>query len=198
MNWFLPKQPRPPARTRPGVRWLAAALFGVALVATAAAEETPTPSAGEWQIKSVFLYNFTKFVEWPAASFAGSSQAIVIGVLGAQPLVQEFGALVPGRSVNGRPIQVRTVRTVEEVRATQLLFVTAAEEARFRTMRTQLLDSPVLTVGESPSFSATGAIGFVQEGTRLRFEINMDVAERAHLKISSQLQKLAAAVRRVE
>jgi hypothetical protein len=102
------------------------------------------------------------------------------------------------RTVKGRPIVVRTVRTADEVRATQLLFVTAAEEAHFRALRTQIVDSPVLTVGESPSFSATGAIGFVQQGEKLRFEINIDVAQRSQLKISSQLQKLATAVRRLE
>jgi hypothetical protein len=93
---------------------------------------------------------------------------------------------------------VRTVRTLAEARATQLLFVSAAEESRYAAMRSELADSPVLTVGESPSFSVTGAIGFVQEGEKLRFEINVDIAERSHLKISSQLQKLAIAVRRAQ
>ena len=90
------------------------------------------------------------------------------------------------------------MRTVAEARATQLLFVTAAEESRYAAMRSELADSPVLTVGESPAFSVTGTIGFVQEGEKLRFEINVDIAERSQLKISSQLQKLAIAIRRTQ
>jgi hypothetical protein len=161
-----------------------------------AAADARVPSADEWQIKSAFIYNFTKFVEWPEAALGASAQPIVIGVLGEKPLAQQLAAVVAGRNVNGRPIEVRPVRTAAEARATQLLFVAAAEESRYAAMRSELADSPVLTVGETPSFSVTGAIGFVQDGEKLRFEINVEIAERAHLKISSQLQKLAAAIRR--
>ena len=172
-----------------------AALCMLAL-SRAAAGDARVPSADEWQIKSAFIYNFTKFVEWPPAAFDTASQPIVIGVLGEQSLAEQLAAVVAGRNVNGRSIEVRPVRTAAEARATQLLFVTAAQESRFAAMRSELTDSPVLTVGETPSFSVTGAIGFVQDGEKLRFEINVDIAERAHLKISSQLQKLAAAIRR--
>ena len=171
------------------------ALCAIALPGGACADSRAA-AASEWQIKSAFIYNFTKFVEWPEAAFGAPSQPVVIGVLGDQALAQELAAAVAGRNVNGRSIEVRAVRTVTEARATQLLFVSAAEEARYVAMRTELAGSPVLTVGESPSFSVTGAIGFVQEGEKLRFEINIDIAERAHLQISSQLQKLAIAVRR--
>jgi hypothetical protein len=160
------------------------------------AADARAPAADEWQIKSAFIYNFTKFVEWPEAALGGPAQPIVIGVLGEKPLAQQLAAVVAGRNVKGRPIEVRAVRTAAEARATQLLFVAAAEESRYAAMRDELAESPVLTVGETPSFSVTGAIGFVQEGEKLRFEINVDIAERSHLKISSQLQKLAAAVRR--
>ena len=172
-----------------------AALCLLAL-ARGAAADVRAPAADEWQIKSAFIYNFTKFVEWPEAALGGPSQPIVIGVLGEKPLAQQLAAVVAGRNVNGRPIEVRPVRTAAEARATQLLFVSAAEESRYAAMRDELAESPVLTVGETPSFSVTGAIGFVQEGEKLRFEINVDIAERSHLKISSQLQKLAATVRR--
>jgi hypothetical protein len=179
-------------RIRPSLL-AALCLFAIAPGAVADARAT---SAGEWQIKSAFIYNFTKFVEWPEAALGEPTQPIVIGVLGEKPLAQQLAAVVAGRNVNGRSIEVRPVRTASEARATQLLFVTAAEESRYAAMRDELADSPVLTVGETPSFSVTGAIGFVQEGEKLRFEINVDIAERSHLKISSQLQKLAAAVRR--
>jgi YfiR/HmsC-like len=174
---------------------LFAALCAVALSCGLVAESRAA-GAGEWQIKSAFIYNFTKFVEWPEAALGAATRPVVIGVLGEQELVADLAALVAGRNVNGRSIEVRTVRTLAEALASQLLFVSAAEESQYAAMRGELADSPVLTVGESPSFSVTGAIGFVQEGEKVRFEINVDIAERSHLKISSQLQKLAIAVRR--
>lgn len=167
-----------------------------AFAACDAGADSRMPSAGEWQIKSAFIYNFTKFVEWPQTALATESQPIVIGVLGEATLAQQLAALVADRNVNGRAIEVRVVHTAAQARATQVLFVSAEEEARYTAMRDELSDSPVLTVGESPSFSVTGAIGFVQDGEKLRFEINADIAERSHLKISAQLQKLAIAIRR--
>jgi hypothetical protein len=161
-----------------------------------AAADSRAASASEWQVKSAFLYNFTKFVEWPPPTLSGPSQPIVIGVLGAPSLAQQLAALVAGRNVNGRPIEVRAVQTVAQARAAQVLFVPAEEDNRYAAMREELADSPVLTVGESPSFSVVGIIGFVSEGERLRFEINADRAERSHLKVSAQLQKLAMTVRR--
>jgi hypothetical protein len=177
-------------------RLLAALLCLLAVVSAYA--QGPPRAADEWQIKSAFLYNFTKFVEWPASSFAEPAQPIVIGILGEPQLAKQLQAVVASKIVNGRAIAVRTVRTAAEARQTQLLFVSAAEESRFTTIRPEILDSPVLTVGESASFSVTGAIGFVQDGAKLRFEINIDIAERAHLKISAQLQKLATTVRHSE
>jgi hypothetical protein len=161
-----------------------------------AAADSRTPSASEWQIKSAFIYNFTKFVEWPPTALASPSQPIVIGVLGEPALAQRLAAVVAGRNVNGRQIEVRVVQTAAQARVMQMLFVTAEEDTRYAAMRAQLADSPVLTVGESPAFSVMGVIGFVSDGEKLRFEINADIAERAGLKLSAQLQKLAIAVRR--
>jgi hypothetical protein len=161
-----------------------------------AAADARAKSAGEWQVKSAFIYNFTKFVEWPPTALSSPSQPIVIGVLGEPTLAQQLATVVAGRNVNGRPIEVRVVQTAAQARITQVLFVTAEEDARYAAMREELADSPVLTIGESPSFSVMGVIGFVSDGEKLRFEINADRAERSRLKVSAQLQKLAITVRR--
>lgn len=162
-----------------------------------AAADSRAASASEWQVKSAFLYNFTKFVEWPQTTLSSPSQPIVIGVLGEPTLAQQLAAVVAGRNVNGRQIEVRVVQTAAQARVTQVLFVAAEEDTRYAAMRDELADSAVLTVGESPSFSVMGVIGFVSDGEKLRFEINADLAERSRLKVSAQLQKLAIAVRRI-
>ena len=75
------------------------------------------------------------------------------------------------------------------------MFVTATEDRRFAALPTSYREGAVLTVGESPAFAAAGgAIAFVRQDGKLRFEINISAAERAHLKVSGELQKLAAAV----
>lgn len=56
--------------------WLAvAALLALAGARPAAAQET-APS--EYAVKAAFLFNFAKFVEWPAGTFAGGHTNLVL------------------------------------------------------------------------------------------------------------------------
>jgi hypothetical protein len=149
----------------------------------------------ENQLKAAFVYNFTKFIEWPATRFADETSPIVIGVLGRNPFGGELEKIVEGRTVAGRAILVKLIHTADEAPAVHLLFVPAGEESRLPAAAWP--DVAVATVGESEAFVALGGmITFIQEGDQLRFEIEIGTAERCGLKISSQLQKLAKAVRR--
>jgi hypothetical protein len=151
--------------------------------------------AKEDQVKAAFLYNFTKFVEWPAARFSDPTSPIVIGVPGRSPLATEVEKIVRDRTVNGRPIRVKSIGTAEDVPGVHLLFLPENEENRLPAAAWR--DRAVMTVGESPRFTEQGGIiTFIRQGDKLRFDINMTAAERGGLKISAQLQKLAASVRR--
>lgn len=154
------------------------------------------PIGREYEIKAAFLYNIPKFVEWPPDSFADAGAPLFICVLGQSPLTNQL-QLIIGRKINGRSLMVKQVETVEQAKACHLLFVGSDESQRFSLMHEELRDSAVLTVGESAAFvAAGGGIRFVPVGDKLSFEINMASAERARLKISSQLQKLATSIRR--
>jgi hypothetical protein len=150
----------------------------------------------EAQIKAAFLYNFTRFVEWPEGAFAGPQDPLVIGVLGEDALAADLQAIVVGRRVNGRAIVVRNVEDESDAAVAQVLFVSAAVDARLDALHDSLADRAVLTVGESSAFASSGGvILFVERAGKLRFEINMAAAARARVKVSAELQKLAAAVR---
>jgi hypothetical protein len=152
----------------------------------------------EDQIKAAFVYNFTKFIEWPSKSFTDANAAIVIGVLGDSPMAAVLVDVVRDRKVNGRPIIVRTIQGAADAASTHLLFVSATENSRWAQLQAAIETRPVVTVGESPSFTQTGGtIKFIVQDDKLHFVINMAAAERSGVKISAQLQKLAAAVERV-
>lgn len=178
-------------------RWRVLPL-GIALLAAGAAiADTETPIVSESQIKAAFLYNFTRFVEWPDEAFSTKSEPLVIGVLGQDGLTAHLHAIVSGRKVNGREILVRNVETAADIQGTQVLFVGVTQDSRFVELNGSIAHAPVLTVGESAEFAAAGgAIYFVQRGGKLRFEINIASAERARVKVSAELQKLATAVTR--
>ena len=182
-------------------KWLAASALSLALgLALPAAADSGGPSGAsdasrEYEIKAAFIYNFTKFVEWPSRSLPGASDPIVIAVLGDSPCAQALEQVTRGRLVNGHPILIKRVDSAKDAGTAQLLFVGSSQQGQFDRMAAALAAAPVLTVGESPSFAAEGAISFVRQEDKVRFEINLNAATKAGLKISAQLLKLATVVR---
>lgn len=190
--------PRPRARAFPvaGLIWvLLAGSWGPGAGLALAAD---APVSKEYQIKAAFLYNFTKFVEWPPARFADATSPIVLGLLGPTPLEGELEKIVAGRKVNGREIIIRMIKTSDEAKAAHVVFLGNSQETPSGAAR--LSDdraAGVLTVGETAGFSERGGmIGFVLEGDKVRFEINLVAAERAGLRLNAQLLKLATLVRK--
>ena len=149
----------------------------------------------EDQLKAAFLYNFTKFVEWPETSFQNPDDPILLGVLGKSPLQSELEKVVENRKVGDRGLVVKSVATVDEAANVHVLIVGEQDDRRVREWLGALSDSSVLTVGESAEFERHGGIiTFVQENDKLRFNINAASAEKSGIKMSSQLLKLAKTV----
>lgn len=148
--------------------------------------------ANESRMKAAFLYNFTKFVEWPAERWGPPETPFVIGVLAGDDLAVHLERIARGQRVNGRYIAIQRLRGAEEIGSVHLLFVGRAAEAQLGPVCGR---PGVLAVGESAAFLAQGGtIAFAEAENQLRFAINMEAAARAGLKISAQLQKLALAV----
>jgi hypothetical protein len=146
----------------------------------------------EYELKAVFLYNFAKFVEWPAEAFPGPSSPIVIGIAGHDPFGAAIDEAVSGKTANGRAIVVRRMKSSEDLRSCHILFIAIAEASRAARILRSTEGASVLTVGEMPHFSRRGGIvNFLIERNHVHFEINKELADRANLKISSRLLKLA-------
>ena len=139
----------------------------------------------QYRLKAAYLLNFTKFIEWPPDSASGR---FTMCVAGRNPFGEILTATLRGETVGQRPIDVRVIVTPE--RECDAVFVPkdVAPTPFLRTAR----GAPTLTVGEAPGFSTQGGIiNFVlQEGT-VRFQINPREAERAGLRVSSHLLRLA-------
>lgn len=150
----------------------------------------------ESEVKAAFLYRFIGYVQYPAAAFESDNSPYVIGILGKTPIAGPLQQAVRGKTAMGRPIVVKQLRLGDELRKCHILFVAESESHRLPKVLEILRDAPVLTVGESADFAAKGGmIGFFVDQNRLRFEINVDAARRAHLDISSKLLNLARLVK---
>jgi hypothetical protein len=153
------------------------------------------PAAMEDDLKAAYIHNFTKFVVWPAGAFENDVSPIVIGVLGNDSVTAALQRLVVGRTVSGRPLEVRSVAGSGDLAALHVLYVAAARDAALAGPATLLSRHGLLTIGESDRFVAQGGtIRFVVHDDRLLFEINMAAAHRAGVTASSQLLKLARIV----
>ncbi len=158
-------------------------------VPRARAQAPPT----EYEIKAAFLYNFAKFVEWPADAFSDSHAPIVLGIVGEDPFGTALDGMVFGKTVNGRGVQVKRLSISPDLRTCHILFISSSEKKNLARILAHLKGSGVLTVGEMDRFvQSGGAVNFLLEDNKVRFEINVDAAAR--LKISSKLLALARTV----
>ena len=92
-----------------------AALIAAALLALVGGARPRAGAAAptEYQVKAVFLFNFSQFVDWPPASFADGRSPLVIGVLGRDPFGATLDEIVRGETVNGRPLVVRRYESID-------------------------------------------------------------------------------------
>jgi hypothetical protein len=169
--------------------------FGIILLALGAALAAPRPSFAqngttEYQIKAAFLYNFFKFVEWPTAG-----NSMTIGVLGKDPFGDDLADELHGKTINDKPLILKHPATLQEATTCDVLFISTSEKVRMAVILDALRGHAVLTVSDSPRFIQHGGmIGFSLEDNRVRFSINHEATDAAHLTVSSQLLKLAKAV----
>jgi len=147
----------------------------------------------EHEVKAAFLFKFLSFVEWPAAAFAAPDAPLVVGVLGADEVLASLQEIVPGRTAQGRAVQLRRLKDGERPAGVHLLFVGRAAAAALPKLAGQ---PGVLLVGESEGALDQGAmINFLRSEGRVRFEVAPDAAERRGLRISSRMLAVAQHVR---
>jgi hypothetical protein len=172
-------------------RFSTVALAGLLLAAGARAQPVE-----EYQVKAAFLYNFVKFVEWPAEAFKTPGDPVTICVLGRNPFGGALEEAVQGKVVAGRSFAVRELSEAVPQGECQVVFVAVSERKRFHSILKKLKSPGILTVGEASGFAAEGGvINFRLENGRVRFEINVDAADEKRLKVSSKLLALAEIIR---
>jgi hypothetical protein len=152
---------------------------------------------GEYQVKAAYLYNFARYVKWPAGTAPGNGDSFPVCVLGRDPFGPILDATLAGETLEGKPVLIRRILKPQDATDCRILFVSSTEEHHLKEILAAIDQVGVLTVSDIAGFSRRGGmIQFVVEGDRVRFEINLASAENARLVLSSELLKVAAAVRR--
>jgi hypothetical protein len=166
-----------------------------ALCALLLAPAMGAPAPGEYQVKAVFLYNFSRFVSWPREAFVNESAPFVVGVFGHDPFGSELDEAVKGEAVDGRPLVVKRVQTAAEAAECQILFIHQSEDKRLPEAIAAVGSHSVLTVSDVPGAAQRGVmIRLVTEGGRIRMRIDAESVRAARLTISSNLLRSAQIV----
>jgi hypothetical protein len=164
------------------------------------AAQTPTSAQEalpEADLKAAFLYNFTKFVEWPPDAFAKEDAAFVVGIFGDEEFASKLRKLLQDKQAHGHPFVVRRLAQNSEAKSCHILFFREAETRRLSSIYESIKRVPILTVGESEEFLDSGGMfNLVFEDKQLRFEVNPATAENARLTVSSKLLRLAKKLRK--
>jgi hypothetical protein len=173
--------------------WLALAINSLLMVA-AAWGQNPKPT--DYQVKAAYLYNFGRFVEWPA-NIASKSDPFTVCVLGKDPFGPILDHAMAEETIGGKSIVAKRISSPQESADCQILFLSSTEEGRLNKILEATNKEAVLTVSDMPQFSERGGmIQFILDGKRVRFEVNLTAAQNAGLALRSELLRVATVVKR--
>jgi hypothetical protein len=168
--------------------WLAAGSVARAHAQSLSAQEY------ENQVKATFIYNFSRFIDWPNGTFTGGRSPLTVCVLGDNPF---GGALdsIKGKDVKGRKIQIKRLTSFLKLDTCQILFISSSERAHLREILKSARHARILTIGEMYQFTqAGGIVALAMRKNRIHFSVNLDAADETGVRISSRVLRLATVV----
>jgi hypothetical protein len=175
---------------------LAPAILAILPILAPCRSARAAASPSEYEVKAAFLFNFAKFVEWPAWTFEQAKGNVIFTILGDDPFGPALERIARDERVQGRPIIIKRVRRPEDVGHSHILFIRHRAGSGLEQLIRSVSAPYRLVVGEDDLFAERGGcIGFFFEQRRIKFAVNLAATGRAGLKVSSKLLTIARVVR---
>ena len=153
----------------------------------------PSSTPSQLDVEAVYLFDFGKFVRWPAGEDQGSLR---ICVAGTPTFTAGVEKTVASETIDGRSLDVRQILQPDDEAGCAILFIDASRREQSDALLRGAADKPTLTVSDLPDFLARGGmIQFQIIQKRVRFSVNLDAVNRSHLTMSSELLKVAVEVK---
>lgn len=145
--------------------------------------------AQNYKMHSVFIYSFTRYVQWPDAYTQGEFEILV---LGESPILEELKAMAQAKKVGDRPIKITKIKETSEIRKCNILFVPATKSAQIAEVMEKVNTQSILVISEEPGLAQKGSdINFIIKDGKLAFELNQASVNKQGLKVSIELTRLA-------
>lgn len=146
----------------------------------------------DYRIHSVFIYNFTKYIQWPSSEQSGD---FVIGVLGNSPIVASLEKLASERKIGTRSMVVKKFSSVAEITKCHMLFIPDRNSNDLEAALAKINGQSTLVMTERNGLGAKGSnINFITVDGKQKFELNKAATEKAQLKVSNELTSLAIVI----
>lgn len=150
----------------------------------------------EYQVKAVFLFNFSQFVEWPAHCFPSAQSPAVIGILGKDPFGKYLEETISGETINKHPLVLKRFDNVEDIANCHILFINITDKDKLEQIIQKLKGKNILTVSDTNDFSKLGGmVRLYTKNDKINIQVNLDETKSENLTVSSKLLKLAEIVK---
>jgi hypothetical protein len=144
------------------------------------------------KFKALFMYNFTKYIEWPNEYQHGD---FTIGVFGSSPIVTELEMIASKRKAGNQTIIIQQFNSVNDIRKCHILYIPTNKSASLLDILSKINGEPTLVITDSPGLAHKGSsVNYVVKGSQQDFEINKKKIESVHLKINSTLLSLGTVI----
>jgi hypothetical protein len=148
--------------------------------------------AQETKFVALYLYNFTKYIDWPEEHKKGD---FVIGVVGNNQVYTELVQIAEGKPVGNQTIVVKNFRNVDEVTGCHILYLSEHQSRRVDLAIGKIGQSAPLIVTQSEGATMQGsAINFVIRNETMKFELKKSNATKFGLRLHSRLDNLAIVI----
>jgi hypothetical protein len=146
------------------------------------------------KIKAVYIYNFTKYIEWPADYQASD---FTIAILGEnQSLYNELTNMSKVKKVDNKPFKIKLISDVSEIGKSHIVYIPDENRSNLAKALVNTKGKSALIVTETTGYAKKGAsINFIILGGTQKFELNKSTAESNNLKVSSTLANIAVLVK---
>jgi hypothetical protein len=181
----------------PAQRWAAHRCVAALLAVLAGSSAAAAPDTElEYDVKVEFIERFTHFVDWPPELFPSEDTAFVLCAVGQGPLSSRLERLVARGGIKGHPARIRHVGRNGSTDGCHLLYIAPTDPDQAGRILDRTQGKPVLSIGDTPGFAEQGVLInlFLDESSRVRFQINVDAVRASRLRVSAKLMSLARLV----
>ena len=151
-----------------------------------------TTRAQDEKFKALFMYNFTKYIEWPQNKQSGD---FVIGVIGNPAIAGELNAIADRKSVGSQAIKVKEINSSDEMVKMHIVYVAEGKSDEAAAIAGKIKGKGVVLITDKPGFAqSTSGINYIKKDGKPSFEVNQKHLADEGVKVSSQLMALGVAV----